>query len=349
MAWIDDASYPWSNPLARDLHKRLVDTFYEPADVRTLVRSAKKPNVTKIAFEGRSIHQIWVDTLDRASSEGALRTLLKYIVDETSIQSDLATFVRELLAEQSPPVTSNPASKDAPAVVPLTQPEALLYGHDLSESVGEIPELVASIARVMTWRSSVCHLQVTASNGGTYLGTGTLLVGNRVLSNHHVMYPDGNNPTAVSVVFNFEQDAKGQNVASNLVPGDLTTIKSSKADDWATFEIAAPPPGITVFDLGSHIAVAQARERAFILQHPKGQPKRLAFVRNRISEVQARRVFYVTDTEGGSSGAPVFNGAGRIIALHRAGGVPQKFPGTAPVKNNEGVRIDVIAPEILQG
>ena len=71
------------------------------------------------------------------------------------------------------------------------------------------------------------------------------------------------------------------------------------------------------------------------------------FVRNRVSSVETRRVYYLTDTEPGSSGSPVFNGMGQMIALHRAGGTPQKFTGLPPVKKNEGVRIDVIAPAIL--
>ena len=48
-------------------------------------------------------------------------------------------------------------------------------------------------------------------------------------------------------------------------------------------------------------------DRAFIVQHPDGQQKRLGFVRNMITAVTDDRVQYLTDTQPGSSGAPVFD------------------------------------------
>jgi Trypsin-like peptidase domain len=99
-------------------------------------------------------------------------------------------------------------------------------------------------------------------------------------------------------------------------------------------------------DLASSVASPVAAERAFILQHPDGDLKRLAFVRNRIASVADRRVYYLTDTKGGSSGSPVFDARGKLIALHRAGGEPQKLAGVDPVKKNEGVRMDVIAATV---
>ena len=347
--WIDDVPYPWAHPLARDLHRRLVDTFYEPTEIRDLVKGAGQPNASKIAFSGQGAHQIWVATLDRAASEGGLRTLLTFIVDQGSLPRSLETFIRELLAAQEPPANPSPGSSAGPDIPgPPTQEEALLFGHDLSESVGEIPGLVEAIGRVMQWRSAVCRLTVTATNGKIYVGTGTLLTGNRVLTNHHVLFPEGQAASAVAVEFHLEEDAHSQAVASKIVRGDAGTLKADPADDWAVVTIPEPPSDVSPLDLGAQVGVAKVPERAFILQHPQGRPKRLAFVRNRISSVEARRVYYLTDTEGGSSGSPVFNAQGQIVALHRAGGTPQKFAGLQPVKKNEGVRMDVIAPAILK-
>ena len=79
---------------------------------------------------------------------------------------------------------------------------------------------------------------------------------------------------------------------------------------------------------------------AFIVQHPAGDRKRVAFVRNQITWVDDRVVQYLSDTQTGSSGAPVFDRDGRLIALHRAGGRPQEVAGKQPLRKNEGVRID---------
>ena len=42
----------------------------------------------------------------------------------------------------------------------------------------------------------------------------------------------------------------------------------------------------------------------------------------------------------------IMDARGKLIALHRAGGTPQKLAGADPVKKNEGVRLDVIAAAV---
>lgn len=345
-SWIDTAgSYPWPEPLARDLHKRLVNTFYEPTEVRNLVQRANAPEWTKVTWQG-SPSQVWVSVLDLAGREGSVRDLVQFIVDEERVAKPLGAFLHALLADQRP--AANPGAgvaADADGLAEITKEEAFLFGDDLSESVGDIPGLLAAVERVMQCSRVVCRLLVTGANGKMYAGTGTLFTGGRVLTNHHVLFPGAQPCSAVAVEFNYETDAAGQSVASVVAQGDVASIRSDPVDDWAVITVP-PPAGITPMDLASAIASPVAAERAFILQHPAGDPKRLAFVRNRITSVADRRVYYLTDTNGGSSGSPVFDARGKLIALHRAGGDPQKIPGVDPVKKNEGVRLDVIAAAV---
>ena len=344
--WIDTSGrYPWAEPLARDLHKRLVNTFYEPPEVRTLVQKADAPDWTKVNWNG-SPSQVWVGVLDLAGREDSLRDLLEFIVKEERVSKALSTFINELLADKRPPADPGPGGPDGTDFASdVSKEEALLFGDDLSESVGEIPALLAAVGHVMTWRSAVCRLLVTAVDGTLWNGTGTLLTGKRVLTNHHVLFPRKQKCIAAAIEFNYENDAAGQKLATHVVQGDVVSIRSDVADDWGVITVE-PPAGIAPVDLAANIATPIAAERAFILQHPDGDPKRLAFVRNRIASVADRRVHYLTDTKGGSSGSPVFDARGKLIALHRAGGTPQKLAGADPVKKNEGVRLDVIAAAV---
>ena len=80
----------------------------------------------------------------------------------------------------------------------------------------------------------------------------------------------------------------------------------------------------------------------YIIQHPGGDRKRIGFVRNQVTDFDARVVHYLTDTQTGSSGAPVFDAAGKLVALHHAGGRPQEVVGKPPVKKHEGIRISCV-------
>ncbi|MCX2180253.1 trypsin-like peptidase domain-containing protein [Streptomyces sp. SKN60] len=54
-----------------------------------------------------------------------------------------------------------------------------------------------------------------------------------------------------------------------------------------------------------------------IIQHPKGMPKRVALRNNLVYQVNEDSLAYFTDTQGGSSGSPVFTDRWTVVALHR--------------------------------
>ena len=71
-------------------------------------------------------------------------------------------------------------------------------------------------------------------------------------------------------------------------------------------------------------------------------------MRNSISDVDEGVVKYLTDTQPGSSGAPVLDAAGRVIAIHHAGGRPVEVLGKPPVSKNEGIRISRVLMRLKQ-
>lgn len=90
-------------------------------------------------------------------------------------------------------------------------------------------------------------------------------------------------------------------------------------------------------------ATVVANERVNIVQHPAGRKKEVALHDNRIIDASKVEVVrYRTDTEGGSSGSPVFNNEWDLVALHHAG---WREGETA---TNEGIRISAIVTDLLR-
>jgi hypothetical protein len=81
-----------------------------------------------------------------------------------------------------------------------------------------------------------------------------------------------------------------------------------------------------------------------IVQHPDGRPKEIAIHENFLEVLLPNHIRYTSDTEGGSSGSPVFDNRWVLFALHHSAG-DQNPDGTW--KNNEGVRIDKIIADIV--
>jgi V8-like Glu-specific endopeptidase len=83
-------------------------------------------------------------------------------------------------------------------------------------------------------------------------------------------------------------------------------------------------------------------ERVNIIQHPKGRRKELSLHDNKVTYVYDKVIRYTADTQGGSSGSPVFNNQWDLVALHHAGwSAPD---GSA---SNEGVRMTAIVSHLL--
>lgn len=54
-----------------------------------------------------------------------------------------------------------------------------------------------------------------------------------------------------------------------------------------------------------------------IIQHPNGQPKKIAIRNNLATAAPSQQLRYFTATLGGSSGAPVLNDTWRVVGIHR--------------------------------
>lgn len=100
----------------------------------------------------------------------------------------------------------------------------------------------------------------------------------------------------------------------------------------------APPPYPVAAVLPAQGAKAEAR----IIGHPSGRG--LSLSSNELLDHEAPRLHYLTATEGGSSGSPVFNADWKLIAIHHAGGdrLPRLNGHAGHYAANEGIWIESI-------
>lgn len=155
------------------------------------------------------------------------------------------------------------------------------------------------------------------------LGTGFLIEGLAIVTNHHVL------PTAAvarrsTIEFNYQEDANGEmqkhfayglqddRFASNpekdvVVVGVHQSFNAPDLQSWGFLKInCKSQPAV-----GDHVS---------IIQHPNGGPKQIACTANQVVNIYEHRLQYLTDTLPGSSGAPVFNDDWLVVAVHHAGG-----------------------------
>lgn len=163
--------------------------------------------------------------------------------------------------------------------------------------------------------------QVVMANGDK--GTGWILEGGWLMTNHHVI-PNKEKAKTAKIVFDYEEDIYGANrktsefrldhesaIFSNLFEMDYAYIKvidnpDTPLSNWGSLTI-------------NTLQEPQVGHPVNIIQHPLGQKKQIALTENKILNVDGNKLFYQTDTERGSSGAPVFNIEWEVIALHHAG------------------------------
>ena len=291
---------------------------------------------------------VWKDILDLAGRSGLTRVLVQRSTTGSTPTTHGRPFLAGLLADRPAPADDEPRGADGePKFIrdtdDVSEPEALLYYDDLTIQTGRLPGLIRTLERLAPLAPAVCRMVVDI-HGASQLGTGFRIGTDLLLTNWHVLHNTLTDvrATAVTAEFGYEYDGQGQALAPIVVPCDVASIKTDKADDWAVIRAKEPlKEAWPVLKLTEAVA-PETGAAAYIIQHPGGDRKRIGFVRNTVTSFDDLVVHYLTDTQEGSSGAPVFDAQGRLIALHHAGGRPQQVVGKPPVKKNEGIRISCI-------
>ncbi|HMO03709.1 MAG TPA: trypsin-like peptidase domain-containing protein [Kiritimatiellia bacterium] len=179
------------------------------------------------------------------------------------------------------------------------------------------------------------------------LGTGFLLPGGLMFTNHHVL-PTPELTAKSFVEFNVEEDLHGNLTQPVRYEIDASTHRANQALDYCIVRLVehAAKPQLTSWgslDL-ELIKAPKVGEHVTIIQHPAGGPKQIALTANQVVNIHEHRLQYATDTMPGSSGSPVFNDAWKVVALHHKGGNLVANSSGEKIYANEGILMrDILA------
>lgn len=187
---------------------------------------------------------------------------------------------------------------------------------------------------------SVCRILTPLERG-----TGFLVAGPWLLTNHHVI-PDASVAASTWVEFGYEEDR-----FQRLNPGHRYRLKPDTLQADATLDVCLVrleedshnPP---LSDWG-HLELAPSAsprpgDHVTIIQHPQGGPKQIALTANQVVNLHEHWLQYSTDTLPGSSGSPVFNDDWKVVAIHHAGGELVANARGDKVFANQGILVSAV-------
>ncbi|AFM17725.1 V8-like Glu-specific endopeptidase [Mycolicibacterium chubuense NBB4] len=332
--FLDEVPFDFSDPVAQQLRNLLATSYFRESEIIDFVQVAGL-DPSRIAW-GQTARAMWADTLRRGSMEGKNRALVEVI--SNSGDAAVAATLQDMLGP----------SPAAPAPAPEPDWKASPMSATQERQTAAEPTLldVTFLERGTELARGVVRLRVTMPIGKRYYGSGFLIGPDRVLTNHHVLYDDdhgGARATRVEVWFGYERAFGGVLRPHTALEGDTGSILGDPDHDWAVVRVSATevPSTAVVIDTGTLGSVG-VDDRVYIIQHPNGGPKQIGMIHNVVRFVDDDIVQYLTDTEGGSSGSPVFDEEWHLVALHHQS-TETKVNKTIEVRNQGRQMTRVVA------
>ncbi|MBI2689354.1 MAG: trypsin-like peptidase domain-containing protein [Acidobacteria bacterium] len=226
------------------------------------------------------------------------------------------------------PPSDSPALKFGDTTLPLPElKEAVLFENTIIPysflAAGAI--VGRSVARVSipVFESGA---PVLAAGGAqsTFNGTGWVLSGDYIITNHHVVNARAQGLPPASAA-DFDKQGANATIRFDYDDGNAagesfsaTAVVAADAKlDYAILHTAAAHNRLPLRRLAAQFDKTRDNIPVNIIQHPDGGPKMIAIRNNLVTQTTNDDVCYLTDTKFGSSGSPVFNDEWSVVALHR--------------------------------
>ncbi|HEX2913603.1 MAG TPA: serine protease [Chloroflexia bacterium] len=150
---------------------------------------------------------------------------------------------------------------------------------------------------------------------GKHFATCFLVATDLIMTNHHV-FGSSYETEGVRIQFNYRENLDGDLEEVEDYGCDPSTFFTSQEFDYSVVKLDRPAAERWGY-LPMRQGQATPRESHIaIIQHPEGEPLQVAMRDNSLVYDDANTVEYLTSTEYGSSGSPVFNDYWQLIALH---------------------------------
>ena len=150
------------------------------------------------------------------------------------------------------------------------------------------------------------------------LGTGFLAAPALVMTNNHVIA----NPTAAAPCafqFNYQLDRLLQPAPVQSARARPEGVFYTNSDlDFTVVEVTDVPGNVIPLALAPRRIYRD--DRVNIIQHPGGHYKKISMQNNFVAFADSHSIQYLTTTEPGSSGSPVFDDDFVVVGIHHSGG-----------------------------
>jgi V8-like Glu-specific endopeptidase len=272
--------------------------------------------------------------------------------------TDAESVLTALLAELETGATPEP-----PAPIP-----EIVIGQDERLPVRFLEqgiEVSKSVAKILVTR--VIHGVRQSGSGSLVSGTGWMIAPSLLITNHHVIEARDRRFEAAASDSDFQAQARITDVwfhfhddgTGHWAYCDWELVHASRTLDYAvlhsTFSSTADKP-LSEWGFLRIVAEQPRLAKGFrlnIIQHPQGGPKLIAirsnfYIDSSSTAAEPARIRYLTDTEPGSSGSPVFDDNWKVLALHHAHvSVPRtQYRGEVITYNNQGIWLAAILRDL---